>query len=93
MAKVIYISGPITGVENYRERFDKVAEELHSRGYIVLKPSVLPKGLTDAQYMRIDLAMIDCADCVYFLRGYERSAGALLELDYCRYTDKEVLYE
>jgi hypothetical protein len=43
--------------------------------------------------MRIDLAMIDCADCVYFLRGYERSTGALLELDYCRYTDKEVLYE
>lgn len=93
MAKVVYIAGPITGVENYRERFDKAAEQLHSRGYIVLKPSVLPKGLTYAQYARIDFAMIDCADCVYFLHGWDKSPGALLEFDYCRYTDKEVLYE
>jgi hypothetical protein len=32
--------------------------------------------------------MIDAADAVIFLRGWENSEGARLEKDYCIYTEK-----
>lgn len=86
--KTIYIAGPITGVENYWEAFEKAEDVITNLGYIALTPSRLPKGLTKAQYMRIDFAMIDSADAVLFLPGWDNSAGALLEKDYCRYTEK-----
>lgn len=89
--KVVYISGPITGVEKYWEAFEKAEEMLEGMGYIALSPSRLPQGMTDEQYMRIDLAMIDAADAVYFLPGWENSRGAKLERAYCEYTGKVVV--
>ena len=86
--KVVYISGPITGVERYWEAFEKAEEALEAAGYIALTPTRLPKGLTNEQYMRIDLAMIDAADAVFFLDGYDRSLGARVEHEYCHYIDK-----
>lgn len=88
--KVVYISGPITGVERYWEAFEKAEEELEAAGYIALVPTRLPKGLTNEQYMRIDLAMIDVADAVLFLPDSDRSKGAFLEFQYCKYIDKPV---
>lgn len=89
--KVIYISGPITGVDRYWEAFEKAEEQLSD--YIVLSPSRLPMGMDNAQYMRIDLAQIDTADVVYFLKGWQNSKGATLEHAYCEYIGKAVLYE
>lgn len=86
--KVIYISGPITGVERYYEAFENMEDELRAIGYIPLSPSRLPQGLTNAQYMQICLSMIDSADAAIFLPGWEDSQGARLERDYCFYTDK-----
>lgn len=36
------------------------------------------------------LAMIDSADLVAFLPGWESSAGARIEHEYCRYTGKRM---
>ena len=86
--KVIYIAGPITGVERYYEAFEDMEDELSALGYIPLSPSRLPGGMSPKQYMRICFAMIDSADAVIFLPGSGKSPGARLELRYCRYTDK-----
>ena len=85
--KVVYISGPIAGVENYREIFKQVEDDLVALGYIALNPAVMPGGMTNAQYIRIAMAMLDCADAIVLLPGWGASDGAALEKDYARYAE------
>lgn len=47
--------------------------EQKNEGHIVLNPAHLPEGMKSADYMRICLAMIDSADLVAFLPGWESS--------------------
>lgn len=86
----IYIAGKITGDPGYKSKFDAAARVYKNRGYIVLIPSCLPHGMQPADYMRICFAMIDTADAVAFLPGYETSPGAQLEYAYCLYTNKNI---
>lgn len=86
--KVIYIAGPITGVPRYYEAFEAMEDELSGMGYIPLSPSRLPENISNAKAMQICLAMINAADAVIFLDGWENSNGARLERDYCFYIDK-----
>lgn len=88
MVKVVYISGPITGVPRYWEAFDKARDSLTAAGFIVLNPAALPDGMTNEQYMRINFSMIDVADAVLLLDRWEMSRGASLECGYCMYTGK-----
>lgn len=86
--KVIYIAGPITGVDRYWEAFEQAEDDLTAIGYIPLSPARLPKGMTNAQYARIDLAMLDSADGIIFLDGWDKSEGASLEKHYATYIRK-----
>lgn len=86
--KVIYIIGPVNGVPRYYEAFEKMEDELTARGFIPLSPARLPEGLTKEQYTRICYAMIDSADAVVTLPGYEADAGAAMEFSYSAYIRK-----
>ena len=90
--KVVYLAGPITGVENYWEPFENADDVLSSWGFIVLNPARLPQGMTREQYMRICHSMIDCADIVLFLPHWYRSEGATVEWTYCKYNGKTTVY-
>lgn len=90
MQPKLYIAGKITGDPDYKAKFEAAAEAYKKKGYTVLCPSWMPAGMQPADYMRICFAMIDTADVVAFLPGYETSPGAQLELQYCLYTDKSV---
>lgn len=90
--KVVYIAGPITGVDRYWEPFEEAEEHLIAIGYIPLSPAHHPQGLTNAMYTRINNAMIDCADAVLFLPGSDRSRGAYVELAHCAYIGKPIAH-
>ena len=87
-----YIAGKITGDSEYKEKFRKAKAELEKSNFRVIVPSVLPAGLSKADYMRICFAMIDCAHVVYFLPDWQQSEGAKVEKAYCDYVGKPVLF-
>ena len=85
---VIYIAGPITGVSEYWKPFLEARTELRRLNLRVLDPTTLPEGMTTAQYMRVCLAMVDDADALLLLPGWDNSQGATVEAMYARYIGK-----
>ena len=79
---ILYLSGPITGVEDYKARFKHAQVTLTMAGkQTVLNPAVMPEGLKAYDdYMRIDLAMLEAADGIVMLPGWKKSKGAKIEL-------------
>lgn len=92
--KTIYIAGKISGKADYgRAEFNEAEKRLTEQGYIVLNPASLPVGLPEKAYMPICLAMLDAADVIYMLKGWEDSEGACLEYRYALYQGKPVYFE
>lgn len=85
----IYISGKITGDPDYKAKFKAAAERLEAVGHIALNPAMLPEGMSNVDYMRINFAMMEAADWVLFLPDWEDSRGAALERMWCRYVGKQ----
>lgn len=88
--KAVYIAGPITGVKDYRQKFKRAEDELIKNGYIPLNPARNPYGLTNEQYMLMNVAAITAASAVLFLPDWQNSEGAALERLYARYIKKPV---
>jgi hypothetical protein len=85
--KVIYISGPMTGIENYNfPAFNLAADMLRRNGFNVLNPADFganPKH-TWADCLKRDLLAMFNADVVVTLPGAEKSKGAGLETHVAR---------
>lgn len=76
----IYISGKITGNDNYKDEFSKAEEYLKSKGYKVINPARLDiPDLTWEEYMNIDLMLLGNCEFLYQLPNWEDSTGAKIE--------------
>jgi hypothetical protein len=93
----IYISGPITGTDDYRERFNAAEKKLTDEGHVVYNPvkliDALPECTTYDEYMKMDFYMIDMADAIYLMSGWRKSLGATTEYIYAVQNGKGILRE
>lgn len=92
----IYIAGPITGIDNYKENFNTVSDKLAGLGFRVMNPAILPEGFEWDEYMSICIPMLKCCHAIVMLNGWEQSRGAraeyekALELGMYTITEKEL---
>jgi hypothetical protein len=85
---VIYLAGPMTGIENYNyPAFMKAASYLRNLGHTVLNPAeFFDQNLTlpRAVYMKRGIENLITAEYVAVLQGWENSRGSQLEVDVAR---------
>lgn len=94
MSKRIYISGPITGIENYWDKFKDAEVELVEKGYKVINPACIDdvmQGGTWEEYMKVDMCLLSMCDAIYMLDGWETSCGANREYGYAMGKGMEIL--
>ena len=91
---IIYIAGPMTGKPDYNFReFSIAAFMIEEKGHTAINPAMLPRNLDDKRYLPICMAMIDAADAIYMLDGWEDSLGAKAEIAYARRQGKAIIYQ
>ena len=95
--KKVYISGPITGTDDYIERFEKAENDLKSQGYSVINPakvnSNLPEDTTWNEYMKMSFCMLDMCEAIFMLQGWSKSCGANREYGYALAKDMIIINE
>lgn len=89
--KKVFISGKITGSDDYKTKFKVAQLQLERLGYTVMNPAVLPLGFEHEDYMHICYKMIDACEALVFLNDWSESKGAILEMEYARKNKKETL--
>lgn len=93
----IYISGQITGNENYI--CDFINAELYLKkeykGSTIINPIELTKASSEdwEYYMRIDLRELLNCNAIYMLKGWEQSRGATLEHTIAEALGMNIIYE
>lgn len=93
--KKCYISGPISGTEDYKERFAAAEQQVRALGMQPVNPVTLMHDHDKkwSSYMRVALlAMLDC-QAIYFLDGWLQSEWANIEFNLAQELDFERFYQ
>lgn len=88
----IYLSGPITGIADYHQRFEKAKVDLVAAGYTnIANPAELDGVINKAEYeeyMSLCMSLMEMCDVVVMLPGWKNSLGANREYGYALGKDK-----
>lgn len=90
---IVFISGPMAGLENYnRHNFNAAEATAMMVGYKVVNPAILPHDWPPHSYLPVCMAMLDIADTVWMLEGWEGHKGAEAERAYALAQGKTIVY-
>lgn len=90
----IYISGPMRGVDNYREKFERAKRIIEKGGHKAINPAGLDLcGITREQILDMDLILLNLCDTIYMLKGWEESCGANREYGYALGKGLDIMFE
>ena len=90
----LYLSGAITGTDDYMDRFSMAEKSLEVEHTIINPASVnaqLPSDTNYEDYMKMSFCMLDMCDGIYLLKGWEKSCGSNRELGYAMAKGKIIL--
>lgn len=90
----LYLSGAITGTDDYMDRFSMAEKSLEAEHTIINPANVnaqLPSDTNYEDYMKMSFCMIDMCDGIYLLKGWEKSCGSNRELGYAMAKGKIIL--
>lgn len=91
----IYISGPITHNPDWQKHFSCAEQTIRKNGDMPLNPAIWDKEniqLEYEEYMKLDLCMVEIADAILMLPGWEKSLGARLEHEKAIELNKQIIY-
>jgi hypothetical protein len=95
----IYISGPVTGVPDYRENFEdaeqRIYKDIDGNAHVINPARVLGElpEMEYEEYMKISLHLLGMCDTIYMLDGWQQSTGANRELGYALASDMLIIKE
>lgn len=92
----IYISGKISGTDDYLERFAAAEKILSEQGYEVVNPAHEGTKLKDASYedyMELSFQLLKDCDIIYMLKDWKTSQGANQEYGYALAKNMEIRFE
>ena len=90
----LYLSGAITGTDDYMDRFSMAEKSLEAKHTIINPARVnaqLPSDTDYEDYMKMSFCMLDMCDGIYLLKGWEKSCGSNRELGYAMAKGKIIL--
>ena len=90
----LYLSGAITGTDDYMDRFSMAEKSLEVEHTIINPAKVnaqLPSDTDYEDYMKMSFCMLDMCDGIYLLKGWEKSCGSNRELGYAMAKEKIIL--
>ena len=93
---LVYLSGPISGDPEYKEKFRAAEESLTDDFVTVMNPAKLSDtfpGLSERQYLQLALTLVTYANAVYMMKGWERSKGACIEYLLAKQNGKRIMYQ
>ena len=93
----IYISGAITNVPDYVDKFNHAQNVLTVKypNATIINPVLIVKpDFADwIDCMKADIKeLVDC-NTIYMMKGWQRSKGAMLEFIIAKYLDMTILFE
>lgn len=96
---LIFISGPITGIKNYKDKFNEAEKYLQNNGFVnIINPAKVAEALpADAikyeDFLKIDLQMLNACSMIYMLKGWDNSKGACKEHEYAINHGIDIIYQ
>lgn len=95
--KVVYLSAPISAfdIDERRETFERVENELKKLGYKVLSPmkNWLLQDEPTSHNMKRDIILLLQADAIFLMTGWNRSVRCLTELHVATACGLDVWFE
>lgn len=83
---ICYISGAITGVNNYYNKFLEAEEKLKNKGFIVVNPAKMNavNNLEWSDYILCSLLMMRRCTHIYQIVDWENSKGCNIEYEFAK---------
>ena len=78
----VFISQPVRGktIEEMQEERKSIKEELEKQGYEVINSVLdISEGKSPVYYLAKSLELLDEADCVVFMKGWQEARGCRVE--------------